>query len=287
MRCRISHLALCPRARIILNLIYGPKSDRESVDDYNLRVAQLWNEMATQFVNSDTWLPSSAVEYYEIFKDLDTTVPPAAPGLDVQTIKETWHSVRTDWSRLFTAVFGQTGASTTAGEQLYDTAYKNFINGSRMHFTHKVVAMYVFMLWHENFTAIPQWCNRTLAPNAMLRAGVGDTSIRDASFTSPDSKGKTNGRPQSPATLEGGALDKLLQVVIKKIEAETRPAGLAASEATAKTERMAAIQKQLEVLHSAKKSANFDDTRDTDLITKYTTAIDNLNKKLLNECDLE
>lgn len=241
--------------------------------------------MASQFVNSDTWLPSSAVEYYEIFKDLDTTVPPAAPGLDVQTIKETWHSVRTDWSRLFTAVFGQTGASSTAGDQLYDTAYKNFINGTRMHFTHKVVAMYVFMLWHENFAAIPQWCNRTLAPNAMLRAGVGDTSIRDASFTSPDSKGKTNGRPQSPATLDGGALEKLLQVVIKKIEKET--GGPAASEATAKSERMAAIQKQLEVVHAARKSSNFDDTRDEHLIKKYTTAIDNLNKQLLKECDLD
>ena len=105
MRCRISHLAICPKARIILKLIYGAKGDRESVDDYNLRVSQLWTDVASTFVNNDTWQPSSAVEYYDLFKDIDTTVPPAAPGLDIQTIKETWHSVRTDWSRLFGAVF--------------------------------------------------------------------------------------------------------------------------------------------------------------------------------------
>ena len=128
-RCRISHLAVCPRARVILNLIYGAKGEREAVDDFNLRVSQLWQDVANTFVNNQSWQPHSDVEYYDLFKELDTTVPPAEPGLDVQTIKDTWMAVRTDWSRLFGAVFGQTGASSTAGDQLFDTAYKNFICG--------------------------------------------------------------------------------------------------------------------------------------------------------------
>jgi hypothetical protein len=148
MRCRISHLAVCPRARTILNLIYGAKGEREAVDDYNLRVSQLWNEVANSFVNSESWQPSSEIEYYQLFDELDTTVPPAAPGLDMQRIKDTWMSLRSDWSRLFGALFSQTGASSTAGEQLFDTAYKNFICGSRLLFSR---FLDLYSIFEDNF----------------------------------------------------------------------------------------------------------------------------------------
>ena len=82
-------------------------------------------------------------------------------------------------------------------------------------------------------------------------------------------------------------LERLQQACSTVLWQQMYQPGSAASEATAKSERMAAIQKQLEVVHAARKSANFDDTRDEDLITKYTTAIDNLNKQLLKECDLD
>ncbi len=279
-RCRISHLAVCPRARVILNLIYGAKGDREAVDDYNLRVSQLWQDVANTFVNNQNWQPHSDVEYYDLFKDLDTSVPPAAPGLDVQTIKDTWMSIRTDWSRLFGAVFGQTGASSTAGDQLFDTAYKNFICGTRMTFTHKVVAQYVFMLWHTQFVSLPQWCNRTLAPQSMLRAGVGETE--NLSFTTPD-KGKTNGRPASPAVPGSSvALEKLIEVFTKKMESEN--AVTTTDPTQKKSEQMAGIHKQLEVLYAARKIASDDEFRDEAAIQKFTSAIQKLNEKLLEEC---
>lgn len=279
-RCRISHLAVCPKARVVLNLIYGPKGDREHVDDYNLRVSQLWHGVALDFVNNQNWQPHSEVEYYDLFKTMDTTVPPSAPGLDIQTIKDTWMSIRTDWSRLFGALFGQTGASSTAGDQLYDTAYKNFICGTRMTFTHKVVAQYVFMLWHTQFVCLPQWCNRTLAPQAMLRAGVGEDN---PSFTSPEKSGKTNGRPASPAVPgNNSGLEKLIEVITKKMEADNV---VTSNDPThKKLEQMAGIQKQLEVLYAARKGASDAEFRDDAAIEKFTIAIQTLNAKLLDEC---
>jgi hypothetical protein len=263
-----------------LNLIYGAKGEREAVDDFNLRVSQLWQDVANSFVNNRSWQPHSDVEYYDLFKELDTTVPPDEPGLDVQTIKDTWMAVRTDWSRLFGAVFGQTGASSTAGDQLFDTAYKNFICGTRMTFTHKVVAQYVFMLWHTEFVSLPQWCNRTLAPQSMLKAGVGHGEI--PSFTSPD-KGKTIGRPASPAgTGNSGALEKLIEVFTKKMESET---GVTCTSTTdKKSEQMAGIQKQLEVLYAARKNACDAEFRDNAAIEKFSNAIQRLNDKLVDEC---
>lgn len=277
MRCRISHLAVCSKARVLLNLIYGPKGDREGVDDYNLRVSQLWIEVANSFVNSESWMPTSEVEYYDLFRELDTTTPPAAPGLDIQTIKDTWMSIRTDWSRLFTAVFGQTGASVTAGDQLYDTAYKNFICGTRMTFTHKLVAQYVFILWHSSFVELPQWCNRTLAPEGMLRAGVGGTTLGAPGFTSPD-KGKNGGKASSPGSIP--ALDKLLEAFTKKMEREEITKS--DCQESVKAERMDAIQKQLAIIYAARKLV--DDESQGSVYASYTSAIEKLNTKLLAEC---
>jgi hypothetical protein len=234
--------------------------------------------VANSFVNSESWQPSSEVEYYQLFDDLDTTVPPAAPGLDMQTIKDTWMSVRSDWSRLFGALFSQTGASATAGEQLFDTAYKNFVCGTRLTFTHKVVAQYVFMLWYTSFVDLPQWCNRTLAPDAVLRAGVGGTQVGSVGFTSPD-KGKNGGRPPSPAS--NPALDKLLVAFTKKLEKEEEVMESAAHEKV-KLDRMAAIQRQLQIINAARELVAGEPSGA--IFKGYTRALEKLNMKLLDEC---
>ena len=66
-------MAVCPKARSIINLIYGPKNEREDLDDFNQRVSQLWQEVAGQFVNAAEWQPTSTVEYFNVFNDLDPT----------------------------------------------------------------------------------------------------------------------------------------------------------------------------------------------------------------------
>jgi hypothetical protein len=110
---------------------------------------------------------------------------------------------------------------------------------ARLTFTHKVVAQYVFMQWHTSFVDLPQWCNRTLAPDAVLRASVGATQVGGVGFTSPD-KGKNGGRPISPASHP--TLDKLLLVFTKKLEREEEVMQGEAQEKV-KVDKMAAIQR--------------------------------------------
>jgi hypothetical protein len=243
MRCRIAHLAVCPRAATIINLVYGAKNDRESLDDYQLRVAQVWGEVASQFINAPTWQPTSEIEYYNTFAGFDTTASPPAPGLDVATIKATWMSLRTDWSRLVNAICSPTGASGTAGDNLFKCAWENFINGTRLTFQNKPVTMYVFMLWWTMGKNLPQWCRRTLNDKAQLRmGGVLDTS----SFTSP---GKGTGRAETPPA-GGAALDKLVSILQTRWESKVEDQPMA--QETAIAGRMTSIQTQLNALHAAR-----------------------------------
>lgn len=242
MRCRIAHLAVCPKASLLVNLIYGPKNDRETLDDYNLRVAQLWNEVASQFVNAQSWQPSSSIEYYSVFAGLDTTLSPPTPGLDVPTIKTTWQSLRTDFSRLLNAITSPTGASGTAGENIFTCAWENFINGTRLTFVSKPITMYVFMLWFNSGNSLPQWCRRTLSEKAQLRMGA---TLDLSSFTSPG-KGKGDGRPETPPS--AGALDKLLSILQKRWEPKEEPPNPAIEVAA----RVSCIQVQLNALHAAR-----------------------------------
>lgn len=243
MRCRIAHLAACPKACTLINLVYGSKNDRESLDDYNLRVTQLWVEVASLFVNNAAWQPSSSIEYYNTFAGLDPTVCPPSPGLDIPTIKSTWMSLRTDWSRLFNAIVSPTGASGTAGENLFKCAWENFINGNKMTFPNKPVTMYVFMLWFSMGKELPQWCRRTLNEKSQLRMGV---PFDKSSLTSP----KGNDRADRPETPPAG-LDKLVAILQKKWDTP-KEEDTATMQETAIAGRMTSIQSQLNALHAAR-----------------------------------
>jgi hypothetical protein len=267
--------------RSIVNLVYGPKNERENLDDHHQRVAQLWQEIAGQFVNASARQPTSSVEYFNVFNDLDPTEAPPLPGLDVETLKDVWHGLRTDFSRLMNALYSPTGASNTAGDQFFKIAWENFINGTKMTFQNKKVTMYVFMLWFAAETHLPQWCRRTLNPKAQLRYGeTGETFPN--TFMSP---GKTSGggRPETPPGT-ASALDNLFnllqakwEVKAEKQEVLTAPADVEKSRAIV----MSNIQTQLNALYDARK-VNVGAGKCTSTID---LAIDKLTAKLVASID--
>jgi hypothetical protein len=258
---------------MLVNLIYGQKTDRETLDDYTQRVNQLWQEIAAQFVNASSWMPTSQVEYFNVFNDLDPTAAPPLPGLDVETIKDLWMGLRTDFSRLMNALHSPTGASNTAGDALFKTAWENFINGTRMSFQNKKVTMYVFMLWFAADTNLPQWCRRTLNPKAQLRYGETAENL-PTTFLSP---GKGGGRVETPPP-GAAALDKLLILLQAKWEkAEQQVTATAPEDVEIGRARfMSSIQIQLNALHDARK-VNVGYEKSTATID---VAIDKLTAKL-------
>ncbi len=276
MRCRIAHLAVCPKARMNLNLIYGPKNEREDLDDYNLRVGQLWQEIAAQFVNATAWQPTSSVEYFNVFNELDPSAAPPMPGLDVETIKDVWHALRTDFSRLMNALYSPTGASNTAGDQFFKLAWDNFINGTRLSFQNKKVTMYVFMLWFAAETQLPQWCRRTLNPKAQLRYGEAGDNV-PTTFMSP---GKAaGGRPETPPAHP--ALEKLFTLLQAKWEKPQSISTPPADVEMARAQRMGSIQTQLNALHDARKVNNGAGK----CTAAIDAAIDKLTTKLLENIE--
>ena len=279
MRCRIAHLAVCPRAGTLINLVYGPKTDRENLDDYQFRTAQLWTEIATLFVNEPNWMPTSDVEYFNTFSGFDSTGSPPPPGLDVATIKNTWQSLRTDWSRLVNAICAPTGASGTAGDMLYKVAWENFINGTKLSFANKPVTMYVFMLWWTHGKNLPQWCRRTLNDKAQLRmGGVLDTS----SFMSPEKNGKGSSRAETPpAVTAGGSLEKLVAMLQTRWETKVEDQPTSMPQETEVAARMTALQSQLNALHAAR-TLNIAAGKCS---AALDTAIDNVTAKLVATCE--
>jgi hypothetical protein len=275
MRCRIAHLAVCPRARSIINLIYGPKNDRENLDDFNQRVSQLWQEVAGQFVNAREWQPTSTVEYFNVFNDLDPTEAPPAPGLDVETLKVVWHQLRTDFSRLMNALYSPTGASNTAGDAFFKIAWENFINGTKMSFQNKRVTMYTFMLWFAANTHLPQWCKRTLNPKAQLRYGETTEGMTPTMWSPGKGGGRAETPPAGAASLE--KLLNLLQARWEPKEEEQATPKAAADVESARAVRMGNIQTQMNALHDARK-VNVEAGKSTENID---AAIDKLTVKLL------
>jgi hypothetical protein len=278
MRCRIAHLAVCPRAGTLINLVYGPKTDRETLDDYQLRTAQLWTEIAALFVNDPNWMPTSDVEYFNTFSGFDTTETPPPPGLDVATIKNTWQTLRTDWSRLVNAICAPTGASGTAGEMLYKVAWENFINGTKLSFANKPVTMYVFMLWWTHGKNLPQWCRRTLNDKAQLRMGcVLDTT----SFTSPDKLGKGSSRAETPPAGDNALLKLVAMLQTRWETPKVEDEATSMPQETADAERMTALQSQLNALHAAR-TLNVGAGKCT---AALDTAIDKVTAKLVAICE--
>jgi hypothetical protein len=212
-RCRIAHLASDPKAKLLISLIYGPKPDRTDVEDHDLRVAQLWNEVANDFVNAASWTPFADMAL-NIYSDIDVTVCPAPPGLDAATIKEIWMSLRTDWSRIQVSIKSKTGASVLATGSVYDNVWNHFVNGHKMVFAHKISTMYCFELWDatNRQSGLPQWCNRTLPAGSAVSAGVSDASTSSISTTPNSKPGKEKGEtPQDSAARLVGLVETFMQ----------------------------------------------------------------------------
>ena len=214
-RCRIAHLAVDPRAKMLINLIYGSKGERSDLEDHDLRVAQLWNEVARDHVNAPQWVPFSVMTL-PVYDNIDVTACPPQPGLDATTIKEIWMALRTDWSRLQVATKSKTGASLLVNGSIYDNVWNHFVCGNRMVFAHKVSAMYCFELWDKHDGMLPQWCNRTLPNETGVSAGV-STSADSMSLASSTPKSKSQGRDgkETPQPDSSARLCTLLETFMK------------------------------------------------------------------------
>lgn len=213
-KCRIAHLAADPNAKLLIGLIYGAKDDRMDVEAHELRVTQLWREVAASFVNSPSWVPSEDMVLEHVYSAIDTTECPPSPGLEWHTVKELWMELRTDWSRLRTSTRSKTGASVLATGSLYDNVWKHFVCGNKMNFSCKVTAMYCFELWDrtENVSGLPQWCNRTLKDVAALSAGV-ESSATDSTAT-PTPKGKGKDGKEPPPVDSSARMCSLLESIV-------------------------------------------------------------------------
>jgi hypothetical protein len=225
-RCRIAHLAVDPRAKLLISLIYGPKPERSDVEDHDLRVAQLWNEVAHDFVNAASWNPFADM-VLNIYSDIDVTVCPASPGLDVATIKEIWMSLRTDWSRLQISIKSKTGASVLATGSVYENVWNHFVNGQRMVFAHKISAMYCFELWDVTTrqSGLPQWCNRTLPAGSAVSAGVDNCSEGSISSTPNGKAGKEKGETSQTPQDSAARLVSLVETFMRSFGATVSVAG--------------------------------------------------------------
>ena len=221
-RCRIAHLAVDTKAKMLINLIYGSKSERSDIEDNELRVAQLWTEVANDFVNAQSWTPFADMSLgtsTSLYSDIDVTACPADPGLDAATIKEIWMELRTDWSRLNVAIHSKTGASVMATGSMYENVWNHFICGQKMTFSHKTTAMYCFELWDatNRFAGLPQWCNRTLPLTAGMSAGVGGSPL-SLNSTTPKSKPSSQAKEgKEPPPIDSSArLCSLLETFMQQ-----------------------------------------------------------------------
>jgi hypothetical protein len=217
-RCRIAHLAVDPQSKLLINLIYCGKNERSDLDDSEMRVTQLWAEVARDFVNAQSWIPYADTAL-PIYSDIDVTACPASPGLDGATIKEIWMALRTDWSRLQVAIKSKTGASVMATGSIYDNVWNHFVCGAKMVFAHKVTTMYCFELWDKcnRSAGLPQWCNRTLPTGTAVSAGVGSSS---ESLSTPQSKATTQHKDgkegkETPQTDHSARLCSLLETLVQ------------------------------------------------------------------------
>jgi hypothetical protein len=172
LRCRIAHLALDPASSKLLVIIFGSRDTLEKTDNRGMNNTALWNDLTKQFVNSRMWQPFSVpATAHRSCNVVDVSVAPPPPGLDATTVQEVFLDIRSDWTRLKDRVFCPTGCNST-GFALLSAVWDNFINGGRLKFSHKVVAMYVFMSWYAAGGALPELCNRTLQPSHQLVLGV-------------------------------------------------------------------------------------------------------------------
>jgi hypothetical protein len=121
--------------------------------------------------------------------------------LDSTTVQDIFLDCRSDWARLKSTVFGPTGCNST-GTQLLRDVWQNYINGGKLKFQNKVVAMYIFATWHAAGRDLPELCNRTLPSHQQLRIGVPELN---PSFTTP-TKINSSSSSSTKAAKKGDAL---------------------------------------------------------------------------------
>jgi hypothetical protein len=183
---RVAHLACCSESRACLNHIHGPKNSRESINDHDLYNDQLWNDLATQFVNNPKWEFSHVhvpqLDYQHIMPDgseqtlskIDATKC-QRPGITGEMCKDVFKSLQSDYHKLSSSVRGRTGCNV-AESHLYSVVWNNYIFGPKAqhYFPRPAVTMYVFKLWDtaEQHGSLPKYCLKTLKPGAAVRAGV-------------------------------------------------------------------------------------------------------------------
>ena len=196
LRCRISHLALDPNSAKVLGIIFGSRDNLEKTDNKTLSSTALWTDLANFYVNNSVWQPYAvAVEGVTALQSIDTTVAPAAPGLEGATVQDVFLECRTEWTRLKSRVFSATGSNSVGAELLKDV-WQNYINGGRLKFHRSEVTMYVFTTWLAAGQNLPELCNRQLQSHQQLILGVasaaGDTFKTPEKVATPSGKGKGN-----------------------------------------------------------------------------------------------
>lgn len=178
---RVAHLVCHPDSRLVLNMLFGSK-DRYIVDNRDLQSDQLWQDLATVYVNNPSWEieQMSVPQLQEIdpknakafISKIDITNVPVV-GLSGDCVREVFSKLKKMFEDVANPVFGKTGVNAI-GEEFYGRVWTNYINGHLLFFPRKAVAMYVFKLWAEtnNIDALPKYCIKLLRAEAQLRLGV-------------------------------------------------------------------------------------------------------------------
>jgi hypothetical protein len=209
LRCRIAAMALDANCVKLLGIIFGSRDNLEKTDNKSLSNAALWDVLARNFVNNRQWVPhSGAADTILACRLVDTTPCPSPPGLDATTVQDVFLDCRSDWARLKSAVYGVTGCNST-GTQLLKDVWDNYVNGGRLKFQHKVVAMHIFATWTDAGRNLPELCNRTLAEHQQLKIGVQTAK----EFTTPQKPHSSSNSSSSTKQLNRNALTDIAQAL--------------------------------------------------------------------------
>ncbi len=175
---RIAHLACSSDSRVVLNMLFGSKA-LECIDAPDLCPTQLWQDLASVYVNNPHWeiTQANVLQLQQMTENglsslIDVSQVPVI-GVTGECVKLVFTEVKTMWTDLARRVFGPTGCNSV-GEEMYSRVWRDFIKGKYLFFARPEVAMYVFKLWHEHHQTggLPKYCNKELSAECQVRIGV-------------------------------------------------------------------------------------------------------------------
>ena len=221
---RVAHLACCAHSRVVLNMLFGTKT-REGIDARDLQPEQLWQDLASVYVNNPHW-DIRQIDVLQLQHDTDPSskidVSQVGPiGLTAECVRLVFTDIKKMYADLENAIHGRTGCNTV-GEECYGKAWKNYIKGGLMFFARPEVAMYVFKLWSE-CEGLPKYCMKELHPEAQVRIGI----MRNQKFgltTTPrgstprGSSGSQFTSPPTPSTDTTNSLDTIVSFLSYKVQ---------------------------------------------------------------------